>query len=175
MNATVRSKVNNLLAMHGLGRLDDPGLPVQLGFLIQDHAHFRQLLSAADPQHRGAMYNALAPNLRFTAKPLDVYIYEAGADAERRQLPTVAPDGSLEPYHVPEIHSAVETLLEDARLQAEITKVVEECVAKGHLTLVCKKCLKEASFAGMTREDAAWKARHAGWGLDGREICPECL
>lgn len=167
MNATLRAKINNALQMHGLGRLDDPGLPAQLGYLVRDHDHFRELLSVCEPQHRTAMYNSLTPYLRFDAKPLDVYLYENADQADREQLPTVAEDGTLEPYRVPELHSAVQTLIEDA-------------VAKGWLEITCRKCTKQAFFAGSDRQDAVRKAREAGWVYredeagEGFETCEEC-
>lgn len=156
-----------MLALNGLGRLDDPGLPVQLGFLVRDHEHFRQLLAVCVPEHRTVMYEALRPNLRFTAKPLDAYMAETHEMVQREQLPTVTEDGKLESYRIPELRTTVQLLVETAS-------------AKGWLTLVCKKCTFEDSFGGADRSDAIRKAREEGWIYaepydgGGIEICPKC-
>jgi hypothetical protein len=74
LNPKLIARINRYLEMRGLGRLDDPGLLSQFAFLVQDHDHLRSLLVACEPENRGAMYQALAPHLRFRAKALDVYI-----------------------------------------------------------------------------------------------------
>jgi len=73
--AQEKSAINRMLMSHGLGRLEDrAGLMSQLGLLVQDHEHFRSLLARCEPENRSAMYDSLKPYLRFTPKPLDVYI-----------------------------------------------------------------------------------------------------
>jgi len=103
----MRKRINRMLGEHGLAQLDDPGLHGQLAYLVRDHDHFRSLLITAPPEHRGLMYDAWAPNLRFKAHTLEQYLMEARADAEARQLPIQAEDGTLKPYNVAEIHSDV--------------------------------------------------------------------
>lgn len=167
MNAALRAKINNTLALHGLGQLNDPGLPSQLGYLVRDHEHFRQILAAAEPEHRREAYEALRANLRFEPKPLDVYMAETAMDAAARQLPTVDVDGKFHAYLVPEYVTEVQALVEDS-------------LAKGMLTVVCRKCTREESFLGMDRQDAIRKAREAGWVYredregEGLEVCPKC-
>jgi hypothetical protein len=100
-------RINKLLASHGLGRLEDgAGLVAQLAFLVKDHEHFRQLLEASEPAERVSMYDAMTPSLRFPALPLDVYMAETRAIAERKQLPTLEADGSIRPFHPAEIGTA---------------------------------------------------------------------
>ena len=97
-------QINHYLASRGLGQIGDTGLLAQFGFLVRDHLHFQQLLAACAPELRNGMYEALVPYLGFRPKALDVYIIDAAADAERRQLPILKPDGHLEQYRPPEIH-----------------------------------------------------------------------
>lgn len=160
-----RAVINRLLGSAGLATLDDPqAVCSQLGALVRSHEHFRSLLSHCDPEARSDMYNALAPNLRFTAKPLDVYISEAGDIADREQQTRWAGD-HFEPYMQAEIKTTDEAL-------------VEEAVAKGHLELVCRKCTRTAVFSGVDQADAVQKARNDGWVVstlgEGVIICPEC-
>ena len=83
---------------------------------VRDHEHFRQLLTAAQPETRRDMYEAMKPYLAFHAKPLDAYMSESGALAEAQQLPTVDADGMLHPFNVPEIATqAVDCLLYTSR------------------------------------------------------------
>ena len=108
-SARERLEINRYLGKHGLATLDDPaGLVQQLAFCVRDHIHFRQILVRCEPEHRHALYEAFRPHLSFEAKPLDVYVAEAGADAEARQLPTVGPDGQLQPFRVPEVTTDVD-------------------------------------------------------------------
>lgn len=165
--SAVRGKLNNMLAMHGMATLESPAeLVRQIGFLVQDHDHLRQLLTACVPEERVSMYEALRPNLRFEPKPLDVYLAESGRIAEQMQWPLVDSDGKFRAFKPPEVRT-VET-------------ACAEAVAKGSLTLVCRKCTREALFPGVTPADAVRAARDEGWtyGLDpegkGREICPDC-
>lgn len=156
-----------MLGRAGLATLDDPaGMCQQLGFLVEGHDHFRQLLNRCDPEHRRDMYEALKPHLRFEAKPLDVYISELGQIAEREQLPTIGPDGLFQPFHVAEIRTDLE-------------RAVDQAIAKWTLTVVCRKCTREAEFYGARKADCVQAARDAGWVLqiigDTKfEICPEC-
>ncbi len=163
--------VNRLLASAGLGQLEDgAGLLSQLGYLVRDHEHFRQLLVACEPDQRVAMYEALRANLRFTPKALDVYMSEAGAIADARQWPLLdAATGQLRPHKPVDIRSD-EYIAQQA---------VVRSMAKETLTLTCAKCTKVEQFHGERKVDAIMAAREAGWTYDelngkGREICPEC-
>jgi hypothetical protein len=169
-SAAERIQINRTLGRAGLATLDDPrGVVQQLAFLVTDHDQFRRLLTKCEPEHRREMYAALVPNLRFTAKPLDVYLSEAARDAEARQLPTLGEGGKLIPFRPAEVRSD-EYLAQQA---------VESEMATHHLTLTCRKCTRQETFSGMRKADAVQAARLAGWTYDemggtGFEICPDC-
>ena len=183
MSIENRKLINRYLGEHGLSTLDDPqGLATQLGYLVDDDEHFKRLINKCDPQYRNEMYQALAPHLRFTPRPLDTYISELGMEAEAQQLPTVDEDGKFHAFNIQDIKSRL-----------VISEIVEEHLAKQHLHLVCRSCTREQVFHGGTKADAIHKARAEGWtyGLDpnpgagineaganeaGRayEICPDC-
>ncbi len=171
-----------MLMSNGLGTLTDPGLIPQLGFLIgmscKTHEQFRTLLNGCEPSNRLEMYEAIRAYLKFEAKPLDVYIAELGQIAESKQMPLVAPDGTLQPYRVPELGAIAEI----AAAQA----LIEESIARWRLDVFCTRCTREEHFfSGDSRQKAVEKAREAGWrcyefhGHDGvaspKEMCPECL
>ena len=166
-----RRRMNNFLANRGFATLDDPSAMVrQMGFIIPDHDGFRALLATCEPEYRTGMYNALKPHLRFEAKPLDVYLAEAGSMAEAKQLPTIGDDGgSLQPFRAREIMTP-EYIAQQA---------LEQALLQHHLTVTCRKCTKQAQFHGARKADAVQAAREAGWVYDtltgaGREICPDC-
>jgi len=181
-----RLQINRLLGKAGLATLDDPGgLVMQLGYLVEDHEHFRQLLNKCEPAERGNMYASLKPHLRFEAHPLDVYIAQSGEIAERKQLPVVGEGGKLLPFRTPAIVSKLADAITDKIMEAEakpadpLQDAVGAAIGKEHLWLVCRKCTKEAVFDGMTKREAIAKARTAGWTYnelkgDCREICPDC-
>jgi hypothetical protein len=94
--AQKKSAINRMLQSHGLGRLEDgAGLVSQLGFLVRDHEHLRSLLVRCEPENCSAMYDSLKPYLRFTPKPMDIYIPESKELAERQNLPTIDTDGNI--------------------------------------------------------------------------------
>src|SRR5215472_11053504 len=96
MQTQDKSAINRMLASHGLGTLEDgAGLISQLGFMVQDHEHLRSLLVRCEPENRSAMYDSLRPYLRFTPKPLDVYIAESAERAARQDLPTIDETGNI--------------------------------------------------------------------------------
>lgn len=133
---------------------------------IEDHSHFRELLSACEPQLRHEMYEALRPHLLFRAHPLDFYERCARERAENMKLPVLLEDGKLRGYEPIEVRIA-----QDA---------VDEQLAQGVLTLVCRKCTKEAKFPAENVATAIKNARDEGWTYDelsgeGRETCPACL
>ena len=165
MNIQDRLTINRYLGNRGLATLDNPGgLCQQLGYLVEDEEHFKQILNRVSPELCRDCYDALTPHLRFKARPLDVYLSELGAEAEAQQLPTVDEDGKFHAYNTADIRT--------------VQRVVEESISSWHLTLTCKRCLKEETFHGGRRADVIFKAREAGWTYEsangGRETCPSC-
>lgn len=167
-------KANQYLTRKGLSTLDDPGeLIQQLGACVQDHDHFRSLIARVDdPRERRAMYESLKPWLGFPAKPLDVYIAEAGQLAERKQLPTVDAAGNLQPFHPPQFGTA-----------AIAEAVVDQASAKNVefvLKLNCRSCTKTEELVSPSKWACIDEARNLGWVHykkdDGTSvtICPEC-
>lgn len=139
-----RLEINQFLGRRGLATLDDPrGLVTQMAFLIQDHEHLRSMLIRCEPEHRRDMYESLKPHLRFEAKPLDVYIAEGQQDAERRQLPTLGPNGELVPFKPAEIHTEADQSVEAA----------DERTPENHVTAVlcgaCGKVYDVVQFRGV--------------------------
>jgi hypothetical protein len=173
-----------MLMSHGLGRLEDgTGLLSQLGFLVQDHEHFRSLLVRCEPENRSAMYNSLTPYLRFAAKPLDVYIAESKERAANQNLPTIDEKGNINfnSKPTPTIDQEVAAIAPDLDQDttAIVQRIVGDAVAKWTLEVTCRKCTKFATFTGIRKADAVDAARDAGWAYDswrdGSEICPDCL
>lgn len=141
-----------------------------IAFCCKDHDEFRKLLDKAPPERRRRAYEMLAPHLRFSAKPLDVYIAENQNEAERKQLPVIGLGGKLLPFKRPEIESE-EHFLE---------KVLAAKMLEYHLTVICRRCAATETFHGGRKIDAIADARNAGWGYEeigekGMEICPKCL
>src|ERR1017187_3745228 len=139
---------------------------------INSHEEFRKMLQAVDPEKRKVAYDVMRPRLSFKAKPLDVYISEAGQEAESKRLPTWDEKTHTTTEFVP------------AR-NADLAKVAEEVIREGvafdasgkRLRLTCSKCTTEATFPGATIVDAVVSARKSGWVYDAkmqREICPKC-
>ena len=165
MNIQNRKTINNFLGNRGLATLDNPGgLCQQLGYLVEDEEHFKQILNRVSPELRRDCYESIAPHLRFKARPLDVYLSELGTEAEVQQLAVMDEEGKLRAYNPPEIRT--------------VQRVVEETLGSWHLTLTCKKCTREETFSGGRRADVIWKARDAGWTYSpengGSEVCPTC-
>lgn len=171
-----KATINRVLGRLGLSSLDSPsGLAAQFGSLIRDHDHFRSLLVTCEPEERRNMYEALAPNLRFKAKPLVDYMIEAKSQAEREQLPEWDhADGTFKAFQVPDIR----TIASEQDFEADINTIISADLAKHVLMLVCKKCTREEKFTGLNRAEAVQKARDAGWVYsalgEGIEICPKC-
>jgi hypothetical protein len=144
-------------------QLDDPGFLAAFGVFVRDHDHLKSLLFACEPEQRRQMYEAITPHLRFKARTFDQYLQEVREDAEARQLPTLAADGTLQGYRVPELTS--------------LDRALNEAVARVSLTLVCRNCTREEVFAATDRYEAVKAAREAGWVYDETtesERCPEC-
>jgi hypothetical protein len=159
MNLIDKSAVNRMLMSQGLGKLNDPGLIPQIGFLVSrvvtNHAGFCELIERCEPAERGNMYEAMRPYLRFEVKPLDVYVAEIGMRAEAKRLAVIDPEsGELRPFRVPEIKTGALGVAQAS---------VEREFAKFHLTLLCKQCTREQTFCGAFKDDAVRFARAAGW------------
>lgn len=167
---TERQQINRFLGRAGLAQLDEPtALIQQIGTLIQDHDHFRRLLSKCDPEQRYQMYEAISPNLCFRPKTLGEYMIESAQMAEERQFPVLAPDGTLLPFRKPEVET------DEYRAECAIA----DALAKERLWLMCRKCTREEVFSGERKIDAVAAARAAGWTYDevrgvGHEVCPNC-
>lgn len=156
------------------------GLPSSIGEAIaglaktiRDHVHFERLLTETDGADRQELYDSVVPHLRFSAKPLDVYISDAKHRAERERWPTLGADGQLHPFKPAADVKSIEKAAEDA--------IVADLAART-LTLVCSKCTRIGTFVGIEGEtpvQVVMKAREAGWIYDylstpTREICPKC-
>lgn len=102
-----KAQINRFLGSAGLGQLSDPGLIQQIGFLagkkIRNHDDLKVWINTCDPAERGNMLEALRPYLKFTPKPLDVYVAEIGMQAEIDQLPVITDEGKLRAFNVPEL------------------------------------------------------------------------
>jgi len=173
-----RNRINRLLRANGLGSLEERGTLMQLAYLVRDHAHLRDLLNACEPSERVAMYEAIQPNLRFPAKPLDVYLAEMQELAARKQLPVIEPNGTLTPYRPPEIRTQAAEEKASSDLLAEANEVVAAATARKALKVVCAHCTRAAVFHGFFSDDCVKAAREAGWRYDAEhhaEVCPECV
>lgn len=167
------ASLDSYLHAGGFGGLGTDGVVQGIAKKVTDHDHFRQLLTRWEPGERQIIYETLRPHLKFRPKPLDVYLMEAKDLAERKQLPTIAADGTLSEYKSPEVglrKIAGSAILED----------IETSRSGGRkLFVTCAKCTKQEAFTGTTLVDAATHARTAGWKyqeVDGKptETCPEC-
>lgn len=186
----------------GLGQLEDgAGLCAQLGSLVQDHDHLRELLNVCEPELRRDLYESLKPHLRFEAKPLDVYIAELGQQAEIKQLPTIGENGQLVPFKPalpitsPEYIDAriaramkeancedpLEIELDPAPHPADLLtakNAIAQAVSKYTLEVNCVRCTKVEFFSGVTRDEAAKASRAKGWvrhPFQFAEICKTCV
>lgn len=153
MNRQERIEVNNKMKRAGLGGLDDPTIIHQVAYMVRDHVHFRQILTAVEPEKRTLAYESMKPYLRFEPKALDVYIAEAADLAARREYSP----------------SAIDILAEKAIAQSLHEK-------EGGLTVVCEKCTKIEIFRGANRDEAERDAHAAGWrSEDHKNWCPGCV
>ena len=143
-----------------------------LAMSINSHEDFRKLLQRVEPEKRGVAYDVMRSRLSFQAKPLDVYIAEAGREAASKRLPTWDEATRTTTEFVP------------AR-NADLAKQAEEIIREGlafdasgkRLRVTCSKCTTEATFSGATLVEAVASARKSGWIYDAkldREICPKC-
>ena len=152
--------INRVLKAWGLPSLGAPDVVPALGGIIQDHAHFAELLRACEPVLRREMYEALRPHLRFPAWPLEDYVIQAKQHAEAAGLPVMDEQGFLHPYSSGVI-----------RGPAEIPTV--------ELYVECSRCHAGAVFSGARKADAIHSMREAGWAWDEtvsqRHRCAVCL
>jgi hypothetical protein len=151
-----------VLKAWGFGSLDEPGTIQALARIVQDHEHFGEILRACEPTLRREMYDAMSPNLRFKARPLESYIIRAKEHAASMEFPTMDANGNLHPYTMPTIGSWPPPPLPQFELFAQ-----------------CGGCQKEQFFYGERKVDAIAVLRREGWAWDemtGKAYrCPECL
>lgn len=177
--------VNQALMSAGLGKLDDPGLIRQIGFIVSktvtDHDSFRVLINRCAPEERRNMYEALKPYIRFELKPLDVYIAETMAEAEAKQLPVIGPDGNFKEFRIQDVKGEAITPVAPPTDLQTAQRVIDASLARRELTLLCRTCTKENTFHGMRREDCVKLARETGWRevhhqfAPDSEMCPACV
>lgn len=179
--ASERIKINKELKRMGLGGLEDRNLCSQIAFFIRNHEQFRGMLMAVTPDKRHEAYKALAPKLRFPARPLHVYETEIHEKAEREQWPTLKPGEVYpEPFKVSEIGEISEKdrlakRIEDAIPAPSRIELVDAppSPAERNLTLTCAHCLIEETFCSWARIMAEFKATDAGWYSEGdKSWCP---
>lgn len=160
-----RKRVNHELKRLGFGGLDDPNLIASIAFFIRDHDHFRGQLFSVKPDQRRHAYNTLAPRLRFTPKPLDVYEAEMKQLAEQRQLPTMDAHGNLVPFKAGSVD--LDLIATEAIRQNKHEK-------DGGLTLTCARCTTIETFRAKLRKEAEREAQAAGWRSDAtKSWCPQ--
>lgn len=173
-----KESITRELRRLGFTHDNDREMIAQMGVCVRDHNHFRAILAKVEPEKRHIAYEAFRSHLRFTPKPLEVYLSEAAQLAEQEKLPvwdeksqTITDykdyHGSTRPY--------LEVLAERAIHQATL-----ERKAKGSLTLVCAKCTKTIIYPALDQVAAYAFAAKDGWifdkNADGEEkaVCPEC-
>jgi hypothetical protein len=151
--------INRVMKTHGLPGLDESGAVMALARMVEDHQHFMELLRACDPELRRDMYEAMRPHLRFLARPLDHYISIAKEYASAAELPVMDEEGFLHPYSMPTV----------ATVELPVIQLYTHC----------SKCTKEGIFLGVSKADAIYTMRSAGWAYDESalqsHICPDCL
>jgi len=149
-----RAQLDRALKQRGLGGIEDPNLVHQMGFLIRDHEHFRQVLMAVVPENRVMAYEELRAYLRFEAKPLHVYLAEAADLAGRKE----------------QNQTPLEVVAEEAIKRNRLQQA-----GVGNLTLTCARCTKQGIFTGDRRWAAVNEAVARGWmRKDGKVLCGEC-
>ena len=181
-----RFALNHELKKNGFASLEEaPALVSQFASLVYDDKHFATLLNACEPEERRNMYDAMAPNLPFQARPFAMYLIENAQQAEREQLPTIGPGGQLLPFKVPEFRSPAAAAPESAD---DAIATAAAVIAKEHLHVVCAACTHEVTVSAITREECVRELRQLGWrfalkrsGVDPEapaenvEVCPACV
>jgi hypothetical protein len=158
------SQITRELKKNGLAGLHEAGLLEQIGYLCHDHERFKKLLMTVEPGKRELCYRAMAPKLPFKPKPLDVYISEAGREAEIKKLPIY--DHATGEMHD---HDWVDP-------RKAIDKAAHDALLEHSLTLCCVKCTREEEFKSWVPTAAMASAQKLGWVRrdDGNWICPKC-
>jgi hypothetical protein len=161
-NLQETNAINRVMKAWGLGSLGEPGAIAALAHSVQDHEHFSELLRACEPKLRREMYDAMSPNLRFPAHPLEWYIIHAKDHASSQQFPTLTADGNLKPYMMPTVGNAPPILVPEEELWVQ-----------------CPRCKKESFFYAERKADCISEMRNAGWAWNEltqqAELCPNCL
>ena len=189
-----RARMNKHLQSHGLGSLDDPTILLQLAVLVRDHEHFRTVLMKVTAEERANCYKALAPKLRFKAKPLEIYEMEAKKDAERMRLPVYDPK-TLAVTDMPdarvseEMAETISGKSAEERKQAELERRASDAisenmgmeqplpagVSRGRLEITCNRCQFGVTVYALDRIDAYKTLAAAGWKIEGEKArCPDC-
>jgi hypothetical protein len=183
-----KRRMNEHLQSHGLGSLDDPTILLQLAVMVRDHDHFRAVLMKVTADKRALCYQALAPKLKFKAKPLDVYVMEAKQAAERMQLPTYDPNtlAVTEFKNAPISELAKQAIsgktLEERKAAAAVERaenaIAEDLgqgLARGRLFISCTHCDFGATVYATDKIDAYKTLAANGWHLEGEKaFCPDC-
>ena len=127
---------------------------------INSHEEFRKMLQVVEPEKRKIAYEVMRPRLSFKAHPLDVYIAQAGQEAEAKRLPTWDETTRTTTEFVPARNASTDA---------------EEFMPFARMT--CYKCTKTEDFHAETVVGARILAVKAGWFIDlpgERWICPKC-
>lgn len=183
-----KQRMNKHLQSHGLGSLDDPTILLQLAVLVKDHEHFRAVLMKVTADKRALCYQALAPKLRFKAKPLDVYESEAKRIAEEMRLPTYDPKtlAVTEFKNAPISEFAKEAIsgkTKQERQASALKRRAEDAIAedlgqglaRGRMFISCTRCDFGATVYATDRIDAYKTLASEGWALEGEKaFCPDC-
>lgn len=161
------NSINRVMRANGLGTLDDPASLAAMASRVQDHQHFTELLRACKPEDdegnnlRREMYEAMAPHLRFQAKPLEDYVIAAKEYAAAAQLPVMDAEGKLHPY-------------QKAFAGPQIATPAEH----EEFTVTCRRCGRGVHFINEPKHLAIKNLRDSGWAYDelgNWHLCPECL
>ena len=157
-----RTKINHQLKKMGFGGIDDPNIFSQIATLYRTHEAFRGLLMSTMPDQRRVAYEAIAPKLCFTAKPLDVYEREIHEKAEREQWDVIHKDNPHwpQPFKVGEVESEEYKL---AKVAEEAIAAEKHAKAKGVVELVCNHCTLAGYFPAASRKAGLKDAHQAGW------------
>lgn len=173
-----KEPINRKLRKLGFSSLGEKELIAQMGVCVRDHDHFRSLMINVEPAKRTIAYEALRAHLRFTPKPLEVYLSEAAQQAEAQKLPvwdeknqTITDYSNYHGSGRPQIEVLAERAIKQNYLERK---------AKGTLILTCTKCTKEMAYPGLNRIAAYAAAKHDGWAFEKAaeeeeiSICPTC-
>lgn len=156
-----KEPIQRELRRMGFSRLEDKNLIEQMAVCVRDHEHFRAILVKVEPHKRTTAYEAFRQHLRFTAKPLDVYLTEAAQAAEAERLP-VWDEKNQTVTDYSNYHGSDRPFLEVLAERA-IKRAALEQKAKGSLTITCAKCTKQANYPALDQVGAYAAAVRSGW------------